>query len=244
MKSCTRCHEEKPLDQFTKDKRRPDGYGSGCLACSRARWSEKKVDYKAASDKWRQANRDHLLSDYQRRGQAHRAFLDSLKAGKPCLDCGNVYPPFCMEYDHVRGDKRWALGKMANHRREAVLAELEKCELVCCACHRVRTQARNTHGAHTGKYKDWSIKRQADFHTWVRGLKAAPCGDCGMSFPPEAMDFDHIGTDKTMNVSAMWSYSREKVLEDMSKCELVCANCHRVRTMSRKAVIPVMEPGV
>jgi hypothetical protein len=204
-------------------------------AANRARWAEKKGQYKVASDKWREAHRDDLLSDYQRRGQEHRAFLDGLKAGKPCLDCVGVYPPFCMEFDHVRGTKRWALGKMANHRREAVLAELEKCELVCCACHRVRTQARK--GASR-------IPKVRAFREWLSALKATPCKDCGKTLHHPAMDFDHLQDDKVSGISAMWSWSREKVLAEIAKCELVCANCHRVRTMSRKAVIPVMEPGV
>lgn len=62
--------------------------------------------------------------------------------------------------------------------------------------------------------------------------KKAPCKDCGGSFPPECMDFDHLG-DKKMNVSAMKYNSVEKVAEEIAKCDLVCANCHRIRTKKR-----------
>jgi len=203
-------------------------------AQNRDRWSLKKDQYREASDKWRVENRDSLLGDYRQRGAKHRAFLDSLKS-KPCLDCGETYPPYCMEFDHVRGDKRFALGKMANHRREAVLDELTKCELVCCACHRVRTQARNTHGEHKGLYSAWSKARLHSFREWLNGLKAKPCMDCGRSRPAVAMDFDHTQGEKVHGISSMWSWGRERVLEELAKCELVCCICHRIRTQSRRS---------
>ena len=32
-KICTKCHKEKALSEFTKDKRRPSGFGSHCQIC-------------------------------------------------------------------------------------------------------------------------------------------------------------------------------------------------------------------
>jgi len=62
--------------------------------------------------------------------------------GKPCMDCGSVFPFECMDFDHVRGEKKFLLSKHMNHSKEAVNAELEKCDLVCSNCHRVRTHSR------------------------------------------------------------------------------------------------------
>jgi len=54
----------------------------------------------------------------------------------------------------------------------------------------------------------------------MRELKAAPCMDCGGTFHPSAMTFDHRpGTNK---------------VKDLAKCDLVCANCHAVRTFQRR----------
>lgn len=68
-------------------------------------------------------------------------------------------------------------------------------------------------------------------------LKSKPCTDCGYSFPSCCMDFDHLdGTKKVDNISAMIgnrTTSREKIYEEISKCELVCSNCHRIRTHQR-----------
>jgi hypothetical protein len=47
------------------------------------------------------------------------------------------------------------------------------------------------------------------------------------------MDFDHIGP-KTAEVSSMVrTLSTERLLAEVRKCEVVCANCHRVRTYLR-----------
>lgn len=63
-----------------------------------------------------------------------------------------------------------------------------------------------------------------------------PCYDCGGMFPPEATDWDHLpGTEKLFCVGPeMSSYSLEKVIDEISKCQLVCASCHRIRTAKRK----------
>lgn len=66
-------------------------------------------------------------------------------------------------------------------------------------------------------------------------LKAQPCVDCGGRFPSECMDFDHLDHDaKKYNVATSWRWiSIERLKEEISKCELVCANCHRTRTRKR-----------
>ncbi len=64
---------------------------------------------------------------------------------------------------------------------------------------------------------------------------ASGCLDCGYRQHPEALDFDHKG-DKIDNVSNMFrlGVSWSRLLAEMSKCDIVCANCHRVRTANRR----------
>lgn len=66
----------------------------------------------------------------------------------------------------------------------------------------------------------------------LQKLKAAPCTDCNQSFPYFVMDFDHL-RDKSCNVSE-YRGSTRKLLKEIEKCELVCANCHRIRTQQRR----------
>lgn len=72
---------------------------------------------------------------------------------------------------------------------------------------------------------------------WARALKAdKPCVDCGGVFHPAAMAWDHLpGAEKVGDISTLARRSsRERILAEISKCELVCANCHAVRTFERR----------
>ena len=65
--------------------------------------------------------------------------------------------------------------------------------------------------------------------------KRQPCMDCGQRFHYAAMEFDHVLGDKRGAVSRAVTrgWSVETLRAEMAKCELVCANCHRVRTWQR-----------
>jgi len=48
------------------------------------------------------------------------------------------------------------------------------------------------------------------------------------------MDFDHVRGNKITEVSALLGFaSLERLQLEIAKCDLVCANCHRVRTRKR-----------
>jgi len=66
-----------------------------------------------------------------------------------------------------------------------------------------------------------------------QALKAGPCMDCGGTFPTECMDWDHVRGEKTTNVAKLNDCSLAKVMDEIAKCDLVCANCHRIRTRRR-----------
>lgn len=56
------------------------------------------------------------------------------------------------------------------------------------------------------------------------------CSDCGGTFHPAAFDFHHIDPDeKSFNISGgnLANKSLKKVLAEVSKCLLLCSNCHR-----------------
>lgn len=254
MKTCLKCFDEKALSEFRLKKN--GRHHSWCLPCSqkyarefaqtpeqkakrqawylenaekaaaqhKARWASNKALYEPARKKWAAENRGKVLAYFQEKGRDFREWIDSLKSEKPCLDCSETFSPYVMEYDHVRGEKRFNIGKMTNHKTERVLEEISKCDLVCCACHRIRSHSRR---------KAPTTKKLVEFREWLDILKTHPCKDCNRTLPSVAMDFDHIQDDKKEEISDMWSWSRTRVLEELAKCELVCANCHRERTVTR-----------
>lgn len=76
-------------------------------------------------------------------------------------------------------------------------------------------------------------KRQAATLQWLRELRRRPCDDCGESFPPYVMDFDHRDPSKKLfaiTTGSSYLRSREKLIAEIEKCDIVCANCHALRT--------------
>jgi hypothetical protein len=132
-----------------------------------------------------------------------------------------------MDFDHVKGDKSAHVSGLLTCSPQRLLAEIQKCEVVCACCHRVRSAISR---------KETGRKRLQEFHTRLNELKSSPCADCRRQFLPVAMDFDHVRGTKFRMVSTMVNYSWERVLNEISKCDLVCACCHRQRTQTGKAV--------
>lgn len=76
-----------------------------------------------------------------------------------------------------------------------------------------------------------------------------PCADCGHRFHFAAMDFDHTKGPKKKEVGKMVGvrYSIKALLSEMAKCELVCANCHRIRTYIHQSGLRALgftKPGL
>jgi hypothetical protein len=63
------------------------------------------------------------------------------------------------------------------------------------------------------------------------------CADCGFNGHPAALDFDHLpGTIKVFNIATMVIRRNglAAIMAEIAKCEVVCANCHRIRTANRR----------
>ena len=84
---------------------------------------------------------------------------------------------------------------------------------------------------HEKPNKKAANKRFRDSQTaWFNSLKDNPCEDCGNKFPPRVMHFHHLDEkSKQFRVGYSKTSSREKILEEIEKCVLLCANCHSLR---------------
>ena len=62
------------------------------------------------------------------------------------------------------------------------------------------------------------------------------CTDCGYRVHPAALHFDHLpGTNKVANIAWLRAHgSLASIMAEIAKCEVVCANCHAVRTAARR----------
>ena len=78
----------------------------------------------------------------------------------------------------------------------------------------------------------------------IASFKMAPCADCGGTFDPVCMDFDHRpGVTKRFNVSTIGRHSRSTLLAEIAKCDVVCSNCHRLRTYRGRNHIAISIAG-
>lgn len=83
-------------------------------------------------------------------------------------------------------------------------------------------------------YIDKASQKRRDLRRWVYDLKeATPCTDCGKSYPYYVMDFDHLADKKILISKVVNSGSWKQTKGEIAKCEIVCLNCHRIRTFNR-----------
>lgn len=74
---------------------------------------------------------------------------------------------------------------------------------------------------------------------WVQAYKLERgCADCGYDKHPAALDFDHLpGSVKVRDIKSGQHLGWVALQEEVKKCEVVCANCHRIRTANRRQAL-------
>jgi hypothetical protein len=60
------------------------------------------------------------------------------------------------------------------------------------------------------------------------------CAMCGFNGHPAALDFNHVAGNKLFSVSQDPKVALHKLLAEIEKCEILCANCHRVHTFENR----------
>lgn len=134
MKICTVCKEEKDYSHFSKNKKRKDGYQSECKICSNIRSRKRYGENKEVMIKQINEARDKRINE-------HRELFYQILCDSKCIDCGND-DPLVLEFDHINGDtKKHGLSKMVHdgYSWDNILKEIEKCEVRCANCHRIKT---------------------------------------------------------------------------------------------------------
>ena len=93
---------------------------------------------------------------------------------------------------------------------------------------------------------DYYRRRHASNAELLDKLRNNPCIDCNGIFPPYVMEFDHVPErgPKKKTIAAL-SGSRKisapTMMTELKKCDLICANCHKIRTYKRRMVGVVVE---
>ncbi len=79
-----------------------------------------------------------------------------------------------------------------------------------------------------------AAKRRFEARELLHKLKSEPCVDCGQKYHPCQMDFIRINESNKAPVSRLLLRSKETILKDISECDLLCANCGRMRVWEKQ----------
>lgn len=83
-------------------------------------------------------HRVRLLDEMKAKRAVIQLRIDKIKS-VPCLDCKQCFPPYVMDFDHVRGKKLFQIAGHLHYQWKRVKAGIKKCDVVCSNCHRFRT---------------------------------------------------------------------------------------------------------
>ncbi len=97
---------------------------------------------RAAVKKHYESNKQYYLDKNKRAAQRKTDYLIELREKTPCMDCGTNYPYYIMEFDHREKLPESRVTTLVGNSWKKLLTEIEKCDIVCANCHRVRTWQR------------------------------------------------------------------------------------------------------
>ena len=88
--------------------------------------------------------------------------------------------------------------------------------------------------AYLARSRTANAKRRDEVTAYVRDLKSStPCADCEVQYHFAVMQFDHLGDKKADIAKVVRIWSLDQIKAEIAKCEIVCANCHQMRTWNR-----------
>ena len=244
---CGDCQAFRSILEFSHRYRDKAVFQSYCKVCSRRRSREHYLRHTAAY-KLRVAK-----NNQRARCENRRKLLEYL-ALQACVDCG-LQDVAVLEFDH-RDPSQKARDVSTMVQKgfawSTILNEMGKCDIVCANCHRRRTARqfswhkfeprplllpalppRGTAEYERIKSRRSGLARRERNRMLVRDyLRTHPCKLCGES-DPVVLDFDHL-TDKYRDIGWLVPAScTRRIIAEIEKCRVLCANCHRRHTAAQ-----------
>jgi hypothetical protein len=220
---CSRCAQVRPIEDFNRYRGKRQWW---CRDCFRA-YFRRRGDL----------HRKQVEASKRKRIDQARGVVRAYLEARRCCDCGEDNP-VVLEFDHIRDKIRDVSRLVYDGRLTLLAAEMAKCEVVCRNCHRRRTAARagwhcaNPEGEFPATYTQHIIRNV----TFVYGVLKSGCVDCGEA-DLRVLDFDHIGEKRgQVGTLARSGASIERLRQEIAQCEIRCANCHKRRTVLRRAL--------
>lgn len=170
-------------------------------------------------------DKDKLQIKRQEYRQRLKMYVLEYLQNHPCINCGESNPAV-LEFDHKNPDDKIKTisDLVRNVSFSGLTEEIKKCDVRCINCHRIRHNR--------------SSMRFSGNLTVLNHLKTHPCVDCGES-DLILLDFDHRNPeDKKGKVARLAAdgVSQSRILDEIQKCDVRCAKCHRLRHFADKSV--------
>lgn len=80
------------------------------------------------------------------------------------------------------------------------------------------------------KTRERQLRKRRELYDYK---ESNPCFDCGKYFHFSQMQFDHKANKSFPVSQRSASFGSEKFMKELEKCDLICANCHALRTWKR-----------
>lgn len=132
MKQCSKCAVTKPVSEYNKYSRMADGLQVYCRDCQKSHYRGNAERHKVNVALRREENRAEL----------RKKIREILSSG--CVDCG-ILDIRVLEFDHLpEHAKKYNISDIVRNSLsiKTLTDEIEKCEVVCCNDHAIRTANR------------------------------------------------------------------------------------------------------
>lgn len=254
---CPACQEVHMASAFNRESRKHSGLHGICREAqhlarqtpegkaataqrNKRRWAD--PEYRVQSAEWRRARvaRRGANYDLKRARRRLQAIVEEWKR-QGCADCGygdiRAIDPDHADNEQKDGHVSRLVQLCASAAR--IRAELEKCIPRCARCHRRVTQRQRPCAWRSADRLPPSWRRRLEMQDRNDQMKMLfGCLDCRWREWPRGLDWDHVRGVKITTIAIMIANGRPwcEIEAEMAKCELVCANCHRIRTCERRIV--------
>lgn len=235
MKTCVACGREFPSKLRINGVMRSLYRRKFCLECSpfgEHNTSKKPAGASDDADAFRKRRRtDSWVRYLRKRRRERKERLIALRGGK-CEDCGYGTSSAALEFHHRDArTKEFGIGNM-NGSWLRLLAEAEKCDLLCANCHR----GRHASGTRSGSARILALAKKERAIEHMGGA----CFGCGRVVLSSMFEFHHWdASEKSFGISRDgMARPWDLILAELATCVMLCANCHRevhagVRSIAR-----------
>ena len=125
---CSKCKEEVPQEQFSRDRSRATGYSSRCKPCQRVMSNKHYADNKEVYKQ-----RNYYRKEYIKK------YIKEIKKNSECCVCG-IRDHRVLQFHHrEQSDKEFNISEAAGKKMslDRLNKEIEKCDMMCANDHSI-----------------------------------------------------------------------------------------------------------